>query len=79
MLTDVAQNYETENSHSNFCFSLILNPIEVFFAATERSRSLLQLIQRFNIFLDQLKHEKLPRTETVQIDGVLRKATRTKP
>ena len=31
MLTDAAQNYETEKqSDSNFDFSLILNPIEVF-------------------------------------------------
>ena len=68
MLIDAVQNYETEKqSDSNFCFSLILNSIEVFFAATERYRGLIQLIQRFNIFLDQLKHEKLPRTETVQI------------
>ena len=45
MLIDAAQNYETEKqSDSNFGFSLILNPIEVLFAATERSRSLLQLI-----------------------------------
>ena len=45
MLTDAAQNYETEKqSDSNFRFSLILNPIEVFFVATERSWSLLQLI-----------------------------------
>ena len=45
MLTDDAQNYETEKqSDSNFDFSLILNPIEVFFIATERTRSLLQLI-----------------------------------
>ena len=45
MLTDTAQNYETKNqSDSNFGFSLILNPIEVFFAATERSQNLLQLM-----------------------------------
>ena len=45
MLTDAAQNYETEKqSDSNFDFSLILNPIEVFFASTERPRSLLQLM-----------------------------------
>jgi hypothetical protein len=45
MLTDAAQNYETKKqSDSNFGLSPILNPIEVFFADTERSRSLLQLI-----------------------------------
>jgi hypothetical protein len=45
MLTEAAQNYETEKpSDSNLSFSLILNPIEVFFMATERSQSLLQLI-----------------------------------
>ena len=50
MLTEAAQNYETEKqSDSNFCFSLILNPIEVFFVATERSQSLLQLKESFNI------------------------------
>ena len=35
MLTDAAQNYETEKLlDSNFRFSPILNPIEVFSAAT---------------------------------------------
>ena len=45
MLTDAAQNYETEKlSDSNLSSSLILNPIEVFSTATERSLTLLQLI-----------------------------------
>ena len=45
MLTDAAQNYETKKqSDSNFGFSLILNPIEVFSTATERSLTILQLI-----------------------------------
>ena len=45
MLTEAAQNYETEKlSDSNLSFSLILNPIEVFFMATEISQSLIQLI-----------------------------------
>ena len=40
-----AQNYETEKlSDSNLSFSLILNPIEVFSMAMERSLTLLQLI-----------------------------------
>ena len=45
MLTDTAQNYETEKqSDSNLSFFLILNPIEVFSAAMERSLILLNLI-----------------------------------
>ena len=45
MLTDAAQNYETEKlSDSNLSFSLILNPIEVFSMAMEISLTLLQLI-----------------------------------
>ena len=59
MLTDTAQNYEAEKqSDSNFCISLILNPIEVFFAAMEISWSLLQHIWRFNIFLRSTKSRK---------------------
>ena len=45
MLTDAAQNYETEKqSDSNLSFSLILNPIEVFFMAIEMYVSVVQPI-----------------------------------
>ena len=45
MLTEAAQNYETEKqSDSNISLSLILNPIDVFSAAMERSLTLLQLV-----------------------------------
>ena len=45
MLTDSAQNYETEiQSDSNHSFSLILNPIEEFSTDMERSLIILQLI-----------------------------------
>ena len=45
MLTDTAQNYETEKqSDSNLSFSLILNLIEVFSTAMEISLILIQLI-----------------------------------
>ena len=43
MLTDAAQNFDTEKlSDSNLSFSLILNPIEVFSTATEKSVPILE-------------------------------------
>ena len=80
MLTDTAQNFETEKlSDSNLSFSLILNPIEVFSAPRKDLEVFSNTYKGLIFFWDQLNHEKLPRTETAQIDSVLRRATRVNP